>query len=1044
MAAIPTPGMAVLSDQPSSDDKLNFGPYAKTLVDIILNTKTRPPLTIGIFGSWGSGKTTLMKMVERGIQERKDRIEQESPAEGVLVKQIYTVWFNAWLYSREASLWRALITRVLSKLRNDRDIEKDTEATHSLDTLAHQLHRAAGPSELGDLTLTMADLLDKDRASQAQMRLTLQHGLDLLESVTSARQEAAQAAAADDQGTKPNAKATRRKADRVTADDQSAKLNAMAALRDNVRRTTAAFEQERIQALEEFRDTFEKLIQHVLPRGYLVIFVDDLDRCLPEKAVEVLEAIKLFLDVPGCIFVLGIDQDVVQRGIRLRYGELGYARDQEAVQLHVDSDVIKEGKDGANTYRAFLQELYADTDDVIDGARYLEKIIQIPFVLPPVSPQAMGRYIGSLMPDLPDPRCGLVFVRGLEPNPRQVKRALNIFMLLWTLARNDAFLADRVSAVRLAKLVVLQQRHPDLYDILRESSSAIIEWERYLRITTNLKEYQEWAGPATNEAVAKPEMPENLRAYPEWDALKVLLTMQPLLGEDAQDANFIDMTPQEIGEMIFFARTVEGGAERPPTEAPKSAQPAPPPVDQQAAEATTEARVPPPTPAVPEGPIPLHKLVRLPEEQAGFIAQQTQSQVAGLIELAARRSMNFTELSLLIKAGQDFYKQIMNDALIPFTAAATGEARTLQLLFTGPQSLLLTRLPWEMIHDLETTDPTLDPTLTSFWGGRHILERPLAPGATSSQSLSPSSFDLRDQPLYLNAVIDGSLDYAGLAQSVMKPWDSKQTPVRILETPEKFGESLQENAAQVYLIYGQGIREVGASRITFGKGAPLSARELATWAMRQPLAKQRATKGGARLSELREMLDTSFNEDELRTLCADLDIDYESLPGEGKSSKARELIAYLQRRGRSDELVAYLIRLRPNQPWNKAMQETDDRDQRPPILFYFVLEGDPKQELDWSGWHAALEQLGARGIIVPLIYTQGEWPLRLAEMAIHGFLTGKPIGEALRDARVRLFGLASESLMSVKPSQCNPLGLIYAHFGPPDVHLMSGQSTEIV
>ncbi len=607
----------------------------------------------------------------------------------------------------------------------------------------------------------MADLLDKDRAAQAQMRLTLQHGLDLLESVTAARQEAAQAAV-DKQDAKPNAKATRRKAAQA-ADDESARLNAMAALRQNVRRTTAAFEQERIQALEEFRDTFEQLIQHVLPRGYLVIFVDDLDRCLPEKAVEVLEAIKLFLDVPGCIFILGIDQDVIQRGIRLRYGELGRARDQEAVQLHVDSEIIKEGKDGANNYRAFLQELYADADDVIDGARYLEKIIQIPFVLPPVSPQAMGRYIGGLMPDLPDPRCGLVFVRGLEPNPRQVKRALNIFMLLWTLARNDAFLAERVSAARLAKLVVLQQRHPDLYDILRESPSAIIEWERYFRLTTNLGEYQEWAGPEESKAAAEPVMPEDLSAYPERDALRVLLTMQPLLGEDAQDANFIDMTPQEIGEMIFFARTVEGGAERPTPEASKSAQPSPPPVTQQAPDVTSETKVSLPTsPAVPEGPVPLHKLVRLPEEQAGFIAQQIQSQVAGLIEPAARRSLDFVELSILIKSGQDFYKQIMSDALLPFTAAATGEARTLQLLFTGPQSLLLTRLPWEMIHDPETTLETTEPAVTSFWGGRHILERPLAPGATSSQSFLPSGFDLRDQPLYLNAVIDGDLPYAGL------------------------------------------------------------------------------------------------------------------------------------------------------------------------------------------------------------------------------------------------------------------------------------------
>jgi hypothetical protein len=299
----------------------------------------------------------------------------------------------------------------------------------------------------------------------------------------------------------------------------------------------------------------------------------------------------------------------------------------------------------------------------------------------------------------------------------------------------------------------------------------------------------------------------------------------------------------------------------------------------------------------------------------------------------------------------------------------------------------------------------------------------------------PSGFDLRDQPLYLNAVIDGSLQYAGLAQSMTQAWGSGTTSVRIIETPDMFRSSLRENAAQVYLIYGQGIREVGASRITFGKGAPIGARELTDWAMRQPLAKQRATKGGARFSDLRPMLEESFDESELRTLCFDLGVNYDDLPGEGKSSKARELISYLERRGRIRELVDYATRVRPNKPWSKALQETEDQSQRSPLLFYFVLEGEPRQELDWSGWHAALEQLGAYGIIVPLIYTQGEWPLRLAEMTMQRFLTGKPIGEALRDARVQLFSAVSDP-----KSSYNPLGLIYAHFGPPDVHLAPGQA----
>ena len=62
--------------------------------------------------------------------------------------------------------------------------------------------------------------------------------------------------------------------------------------------------------MEQFETTFKEAIEAMSPdkSGRLIVFVDDLDRCLPEKAIEVLEAIKLFLEVPGVVFVLGMDQ----------------------------------------------------------------------------------------------------------------------------------------------------------------------------------------------------------------------------------------------------------------------------------------------------------------------------------------------------------------------------------------------------------------------------------------------------------------------------------------------------------------------------------------------------------------------------------------------------------------------------------------------------------------------------------------------------------------------------------------------------------------
>ena len=63
---------------------------------------------------------------------------------------------------------------------------------------------------------------------------------------------------------------------------------------------------------------------------------------------------------------------------------------------------------------------------------------------------------------------------------------------------------------------------------------------------------------------------------------------------------------------------------------------------------------------------------------------------------------------------------------------------------------------------------------------------------------------------------------------------------------------------------------------------------------------------------LRQVLIDYFNDDELRDLCFDLGIDYENLAGAGKAGKARELIAYAQRRGTLEDLARQVKSLRPN------------------------------------------------------------------------------------------------------------------------------------
>jgi hypothetical protein len=67
--------------------------------------------------------------------------------------------------------------------------------------------------------------------------------------------------------------------------------------------------------------------------------------------------------------------------------------------------------------------------------------------------------------------------------------------------------------------------------------------------------------------------------------------------------------------------------------------------------------------------------------------------------------------------------------------------------------------------------------------------------------------------------------------------------------------------------------------------------------------------------ELRRLIVQHFSDDALRSLCQDLDVDYEQLPGQGKEAKARELIVYLEQRGRLADLLAAAGRERPHVAW---------------------------------------------------------------------------------------------------------------------------------
>jgi formylglycine-generating enzyme required for sulfatase activity len=298
-----------------------------------------------------------------------------------------------------------------------------------------------------------------------------------------------------------------------------------------------------VQFLEQFHDRFNALVdEHIVRKNLrLVVFVDDLDRCLPEKAVEVLEAIKLFVDAPGCVFVLGLDQAVIARGIEIKYREFGLAP----------------GAEGGEAQKRF----------VIDGTRYLEKIIQLPFQIPPIERGDMGAFVKGLVETWPHPACPEVFAEGLGHNPRQVKRTVNVFLLLWQLAdKRKAKLQGLIKPIRLAKVVALQHIYPELYEVLKETPRLLRDLEDYYRAElpspsgTIAPEAKRSGGGAGGEGelsasqTPRVEPPPALARFVSRAAVRRLLTLHPA---DMPDANFTGLPPDELRLYFTLTRSAE-------------------------------------------------------------------------------------------------------------------------------------------------------------------------------------------------------------------------------------------------------------------------------------------------------------------------------------------------------------------------------------------------------------------------------------------------------------------------------------------------------
>ncbi len=242
-----------------TEDYLDVQAYERGLHDFVRNCET--PMTIGLQGEWGSGKTSLMRGVEKRLrgQPRDRPLPKHHP--------VLPFWFDTWQYGAVGAadalgmlLLRDLTNRLMAELEES--------------SVLHMRHRIA-------------------RA--------LKHALPQV----------------------------------------AGGLTAMATRSDFAGEAVAATGSTFTSQQDDVRDCFEKLVDAALadkpgenPR--VVVFIDDLDRVPPALAVQLLEVLKNFMDVPRCVFVVACDYEVVRAGVHGLMGITGEA-DKRAKKEKVDA-----------------------------------------------------------------------------------------------------------------------------------------------------------------------------------------------------------------------------------------------------------------------------------------------------------------------------------------------------------------------------------------------------------------------------------------------------------------------------------------------------------------------------------------------------------------------------------------------------------------------------------------------------------------------------------------------------------------------------------
>lgn len=393
-------------DSETKSDYLNFDYLVDAVERIAMDAKLTPS-TIGVYGDWGSGKSSLMQMVEEKIMAEHK-------------KDACCIRFNGWLFEGYEDAKTAFCGSILDALRTEKTIpaQVKTRITKLLKKVDGKKILMKGGSVALDILLT--------GGLGSITYLTI-------DAITNALKDKLSNANADD-------------IKNVLKDVLTENKNQSTSNRNDIK----VFQEEFKKILDESK------IEH------LVIFVDELDRCTPDTILDIFAAMRLFLFVEKTSFIIGADSRLVDYAIKSRYkniagNELDISKEylEKLIQYPVTIPKLDELE-----LERYLTCLLLETD--IDNIAECFKSNDI------YEPISQNKLIDSHKDKEEKIKEALVLSRIISPilaaklngNPRQCKRFLNtLYMRVQMAKTRDVNLDKKV----LSKLMLLEYFKEPMY-----------------------------------------------------------------------------------------------------------------------------------------------------------------------------------------------------------------------------------------------------------------------------------------------------------------------------------------------------------------------------------------------------------------------------------------------------------------------------------------------------------------------------------------------------------------------------------------------------